>query len=206
MKMSKTDDTAFEAAYLCYICRRPFTRINGRLDKVKDHDHITGKFRGAVHNSCNMQLRSTYKIPVILHNFRGYDSHLVVSALDIFPEIECKVIGQSMEKYLTLTWGPHIVFKDSLQFMPCSLETLASNLLKSGRGNFKHFLANTDNTKPVDMLLRKGVYPYDYMDSWARFKETALLASEAFFNRLRDSPCSEEDYLHAQNVRATFGC
>ena len=50
-------------------------------DRVIDHDHITGKYRGAAHSSCNLKLRidpDKIKIPVFFHNLRGYDAHLIM--------------------------------------------------------------------------------------------------------------------------------
>ena len=78
-----------------------------------------------------------------------------------------------MEKYLTLTWGDYIVFKDSLQFMSCSLETLGKNLLSSGKEHFKQ-VAKYVTPEQLDLVLRNGVYPYDYMESEARFDEQQL--------------------------------
>ena len=192
----------FQAAFECYICKKKFVRES---EKVRDHCHITGNYRGAAHSRCNLQLQKTYKIPVFFHNWRGYDSHLIVHKLPNYPEMNVNIIGQSMEKYLILNWGSHIVFKDSLQFMNCSLEKLVANLLKSGRENFKQVLAAYSGTQ-VDLLLRKGVYPYDYMDKWERFEENHLPSRESFFSRLRDEPCSEADYQHAQNVWREFHC
>ena len=110
-----------------------------------------------------------------------------------------------MEKYMVLSWGDHIVFKDSYQFLTCSLEELASNLLKAGRGKFKQFLAEFQG-QSADMLLRKGVYPYDYMDSPDRFNEHQLPPKDAFFSKLRDAGITDEDYQHAQRVWTEFGC
>ena len=76
-------------------------------------------------------------VPALLHNFRGYDSHLIVWALRSFPWLLIILIGQGMDKYLTLGWGEHLVFKDSLQFLASSLKTLATNLLRSGKEMFK---------------------------------------------------------------------
>ena len=54
--------------------------------------------------------------------------------------------------------------------------------------------------------MRKGIYPYDYMDSWSRFDETCLPPKEAFYSALVESNISDSDYEHAKNVWTTFGC
>ena len=54
------------------------------------------------------------------------------------------------------------------------------------------------------MLLRKGVYPYEYMDSWEKFDETTLPPKEAFHSNLNLEDISNEDYAHAQKVREIF--
>ena len=213
--MTADDQRAHDAAWECCICHDRFQYTNiqqlgatkGQM-KVRDHDHITGKYRGAAHSSCNLKLRRTYKIPVIFHNFRGYDSHLIVRALGLFKDIELTVIGQTLEKYLTIGWGTHLVFKDSLQFLACSLERLVECLLRAGRDKFvqlrREFPALNDTDFAV--LMRKGIYPYDYMNSAERLEESRLPARECFANRLRQEECSTADYEHAVNVWRTFGC
>ena len=57
-----------------------------------------------------------------------------------------------------------------------------------------------------DLLLHKGVYPYEYMDSWERFAEPHLPPKEAFYSKLSDEHISEDDYAQAQKVWETFGC
>ena len=49
----------------CYVCHTPFSE---KYVKVRDHCHITGKYRGVAHQSCNLNLRLTKKIPVVFHN------------------------------------------------------------------------------------------------------------------------------------------
>ena len=89
----------YAAADKCYLCDKPFGAATDKKNcKVRDHDHITGKFRGAAHSRCNLQLRKTIKIPVFFHNFRGYDSHLLVHSLPIFKDEKMRFIGQSMLK------------------------------------------------------------------------------------------------------------
>ena len=94
-------------------------------------------------------------------------------ALKDFEGVEIRVIGQGMEKYLTLSLGKYLVFKDSLQFLGSSLATLAKNLLKTGLESFKHLSMKFLGTEAQEfrLLERKGVYPYEYMDSWEKLDE-----------------------------------
>ena len=86
---------------------------------MQDHCHITGNYRGAAHNECNLMYRISktgWKLPVVIHNLNGYDSHLIVKALKS-EYGKVKVIPQNMEKYLSLTIG-QLKFIDSFQFTP----------------------------------------------------------------------------------------
>jgi hypothetical protein len=172
---------------------------------VRDHDHITGEYRGAAHSRCNLQLRSTYQIPLFIHNFRGYDQHLIIRALGDFDDVKIGVIGQTLEKYIMVKWSKHIQMKDSLMFLQASLDSLVACTKKSGVQNFVH-LAKETHADLIPLLLRKGVSPYDYMNSLERMKETQLPAREHFRSTLTDSEISEEDYAHAQRVWREFGC
>ena len=69
--MSAEENEKFEIANICRICGRYYD------NKVRDHCHITGKYRGAAHYLCNINLKITKKIPVMFHNLKGYDSHLI---------------------------------------------------------------------------------------------------------------------------------
>ena len=208
MIMTAEDDKKHADATNCYLCGGDFTNPLPKHHKVRDHDHFTGKYRGAAHSNCNLALRRTYKVPVFFHNFRGYDSHIIAQGLADFKDEEINVIGQGMEKYLSLSLGKHLVFKDSLMFLPASLERLGKNLLACGREKFQHLLKEFAGTAPekLELILRKGVYPYDYMDCWDRFKETTLPPKAAFYNKLRGGECSDEDYAHAQRVWREFEC
>ena len=203
--MLSSEESDYQAARLCYLCSKEF---EGKNIKVRDHDHVTGRFRGAAHQRCNLLLRRQYKIPIFLHNFRGYDCHVLIAALGLHKDRKITVIGQGMEKYLTLGFGDHLVFKDSLQFVQASLETLVESLGKSGSTKFVH-LRKAYSSLPdskFELLLRKGVYPYDYMNSWERFAEPRLPNIEEFASRLRHTQCDPAEYEHATNVWTEFGC
>ena len=86
---------------------------------MRDHCHIVGNCRVAAHSKCNQAYRiskSEWKLPVVMHNLKGYDGHLIVKALKSeFGEV--RVITQNMEKYLSITVD-RLKFIDTLQFTP----------------------------------------------------------------------------------------
>ena len=80
VNLTKKEQTEFEKAKICWICQK---RFNEKDKKVRDHDHFTGKFRGAAHNQCNLQFKKPKFTPVIFHNLSGYDAHLFVKNLEV---------------------------------------------------------------------------------------------------------------------------
>jgi len=93
----------------------------------KYHCHITGKYRGAAHKACNLKLRikpEKAPIPVVFHNLKGYDGHLLMQAMvRVQGEISC--IPNNTEKYVSFSLG-NLRFVDSLNFMMSSLEALVN--------------------------------------------------------------------------------
>ena len=96
-------------------------------NKVRDHCHITRKYRGSSHWSCNVNLKLTKKVPVIFHNLRGYNSHLIMEDTDKF-NVKISVISNGLEKYMAFTINNNLVFTASMQFMNSSLDALVKNL------------------------------------------------------------------------------
>src|SRR6218665_4028159 len=92
----------------------------------------------------------------------------------------------------------------SLQFLNCSLDTLVKNLEKGGEEKFEHMARLHPIKEQFKLLLRKGVYPYEYMDGPERMDEPSLPPQDKFFSRLTDSSISDEDYKHAQTVWSKF--
>ena len=159
--------------------------------------------RGATHSRCNQAyriLKSEWKLPVVMHNLKGYDGHLIVKALKSEFE-KLRVIPQNMEKYLSITVDK-LKFIDSLQFTPQRLDSLVKTLEVD---DFKYVRESFHIQHEFEFIKRKVVYPYDYMDSFARFTESQLPSRDVFFSKLSDSLCSDTEYAHATQVWTAFG-
>ena len=155
--MREEEEQQFKSSIACWISEK---LIDNDDEKVRDHCHITGKLRGAAHWSCNINLQLTKKVPVIFHNLRGYDSHLIFNELDKF-DVKIKVIPNGLEKYMAFFLNKNLVFIDSMQFMNSSLEKLVKNLSDN---DFK-YLTEEFGSKDLERLKQKDAYPYEYMDS-----------------------------------------
>ena len=100
MLLTTAESQSVTTATTCHVCTKPLEDYN-----VHDHYHITGNYRGVAHNACNLLYRISktgWKLPVVIHNLKGYDGHLIVKALESeFGKVS--VIPQNMEKYLSLS-------------------------------------------------------------------------------------------------------
>ena len=194
------EEEEFQRSTNCWICNKKYKEDQ---KPVRDHCHITGKYRGSAHESCNLKLQISphnIKIPVIIHNLKGYDSHLIMQYVGqiikdenekiaeenkriaqeneenkkntkFIPKMELKVIAQNSEKYMAFYLGKHFIFLDSFQFMSSSLEKLAANLPEDKFIYTKEYFADE---RQFQLMKSKGVYPYDYMDSFDKFNERQL--------------------------------
>ena len=159
----------FNAATHFHICQKEFKEDE---KPVRDHCHFTGEFRGAAHESCNLEYmieKERYKLPVLFHNLRGYDSHLLFQKLN-YKQGKISVIPNNSERYISFTAG-RLKFLDSMQFLTASLETLASQLSDTDQCNLSRAYPDPLKRKIVS---EKGIYCYDYMDSMKKFDETKL--------------------------------
>ena len=93
--MRAEEDKRFEQSNICWICGKLFEISD---EKVRDHCHISGKYRGAAHWSCNIKLKISKKIPVIFHNLKGYDSHLIFKELSRFNNLRISATQNGLEK------------------------------------------------------------------------------------------------------------
>ena len=214
MVISSQEQKDFLNAEFCWICQKKFKKDE---KKVRDHDHFTGKFRGAAHNKCNLQFKKPQFTPVIFHNLSGYDAHLFVKNLGV-SEGNIKCIPNNEEKYISFSkeivvdsWEKdgktfdvkhEIRFLDSFKFMASSLSGLADNLARSGMEKFQNL--KKEFKENFELLTQKGVYPYDYMNCLEKFSETQLPAKEDFYSKLNDCEITDKEYEHAQDIWEKF--
>ncbi|GBB89790.1 hypothetical protein RclHR1_01660009 [Rhizophagus clarus] len=179
-----------------------------KANKVWDHYHITGKFRGSAHRDCNLKLQiQDWKtpIPVVFHDFWGYDSHLVCESVGHSVNAhQIKVIAETFERYKSMKVG-QLKYINSQQFMNNSLASLTKNLGDNHPIMTKHFKELGYTDEQLDLVYRKGVYPYDYIDSHDRFLETELPLYHEFHSTLKGK-ITLDDYQHAQKVWKEFRC
>ena len=136
----------------------------------------------------------------------GYDSKYIIRAAahkSIVEDIE--VIGPSSEKFNAIRVNKKLLFLDSYSFFHNSLDAMAKNMDKQSDYKLtRAFLNQYFDDKHIDMLLQKGIYPYEYFTSVSKYNETTLPPRECFFNQLTQSPISDKDYEWAQTVWTTF--
>ena len=214
MVISPQEQKDFLNAEFCWICQKKFKKDE---KKVRDHDHFTGKFRGAAHNKCNLQFKKPQFTPVIFHNLSGYDAHLFVKNLGV-SEGNIKCIPNNEEKYISFSkeivvdsWERdgktfdvkhEIRFLDSFKFMASSLAGLVDNLARSGMEKFQNL--KKEFKENFEILTQKGIYPYDYMNCLEKFSETQLPIKEDFYSKLNDCNITDKEYKHAQDIWEKF--
>ena len=163
------DKLVYDNSTLCHICIEELGE-----DRVRDHCHLSGKFRGAAHEICNLKYKVPKFFPVEFHNLSGYDSHLFIKTLGNSEEdISC--IPNNEENYFSFTKqvmvdkfvnkeGKEVNVKrelrfiDSLKFMASSLHKLSSNLKIYQFVNWKKYYSGNQ----LSLLLRR-VYTHTIM-------------------------------------------
>ena len=205
--MTASDEKDFQNAKKCWICQRQYKADEGENIPVRDHCHMTGKYRGSAHKKCNFRLQISaekIKIPVVFHNLKGYDGHLIIEGMgDIIrenPQININIIASNAEKYITFKIGKHLKFIDSYQFLASPL----ANLAKALPAEKYIYTSEAFSGEKLELMKAKGVYPYDYMDSFQKFSQTQLPKRDDFYSLLTDEEISESEYAHAQKVWERF--
>ena len=212
MNITPEEEEQFKQASNCWICGN----LLNLKDRVRDHCHFTGRYRGAAHNRCNLQYSKPNNISVFFHNLTGYDSHLFIKKLNkTMGTIDC--IPNNEENYIsfskTIKTGEYvdkkgetknknfkIIFKDSMKFLNTSIEALVNNLPEDGFKNLEKYF------KPYQakLLKQKGFFPYEYLDNLEKLKDTITPPQDAFYSNLSGKGINKGCYEHVLNVWKKF--
>lgn len=206
--LTQTEKNSYKTALSCHICS---THFNGTDNfKVQDHCHLTGNYRGAAHNTCNLKFQSPNFVPIICHNLGNYDAHFIIKELG-FDNEKIEVLAQNKEKYISFTKNfktdqenpLKLRFIDSFKFMPSSLDKLSQNLNDSQMEHVKKFYPNINK---FNLMRKKGIFPYDHIKSFAQYLEPALPEPKDFYNKLSKTHITTAEYNHAIDVWNEFDC
>ena len=178
----------------------------------------------SAHSLCNLRYRIPSYIPVVFHNLSGYDVHLFIKELGKHSK-DIEVIAKNKEDYITFSVNVMVNrytdkegnekdkiiefrFINSFKFMASSLDSQTINLVgcapPGSRGGRKLIGFEDYSELQYNLLTRKGIYPYEYMSSWDKFRETQLSPKEPFYSSLNMSNVSDDDYEYAQRVWKEF--
>ena len=207
VQMTITDEQEhdFCCATHCHLCEKPLGK-----DRVRDHDHLTGKYRGPAHSKCNLaegkKRTKNWKCPVFFHNLKGYDAHHIMGEAGKHTS-KLQAIPQNSEKLISFSFDC-FRFLDSFGFLSTSLDNLVKNLYEGGAGadKFVHSKRWCENPEHTELILQKGVYAYDYINSWDRLDEKQLPPQSEFYSKLSEQGITDDQYKHAQTVWDAFEC
>ena len=220
MYMSNEENMHHKKATRCYVCNCDF---NAENRKVRDHCHVLGNYRGAACNMCNLAMEMIKTIPVIFHNLKGYDSHLLLPELGKFNK-KISIIPINMQTYMSFSVGHktsyfdakadkqvdreymNLRFIDSFGFMASSLNQLVVDLKQSGLDKFRNTSQEFGSDVEVtELMTRKGVYPYSFMDGNDKFDiDPFTLTKSDFRNDLTGEDISDCDYEFYKEICGKF--
>ncbi|XP_018314261.1 uncharacterized protein [Mycetomoellerius zeteki] len=211
---TRDDWEKFNSASHYHVCEKPFTPDDTR---VRNHCHLIGRYRGPAHSNCNLNYKDSHCIPTDFHNFWlhsfGY-THFIIKEIAIAYEGYVDLLPINKEKYISFTKHVdstkidqkncvQLRFIHSYRFLASSLDKLSSflnnNKLRVLRREFFDL-----SEEDFNLLTRKGVFPYEYIDCSEKLNELCLPPRESFYSSLTDNMISESDYAHAVNVWQQF--
>ena len=190
LEMSQEEEVQFEQAEECWLCENP---LEG--EKVRDHDHLTGKYRGAAHNICNIKCKQRLSsfIPIFFHKFSGYDCHLIFEELltEAYNQnYNPTIIPKSLENYVSVQVGC-LRFLDSYRFLSSSLDKLVKSL--------DNFPIMKLEEMSDDLFKKKLAYPYEKFNL-DNLHQQLNLTKEDYWSTLTQFYPSDDDIKRTQEL------
>ena len=186
--MTEGDEEDYRKNKFCRFCEKEIVS-----DKVRDHCHLTGKYRGPAHNTSNINVKQKVSnfIPFAFQNFSNYDCHMFFKRLVELKKdkTKFKIIPKTNEEYIAVKYGC-IRLIDSYRFLSQSLDKLVKNL---DEDDFK--ILKREFPDKWKYLNKKIAYPYQYFNSIDDYqKPVDNLKIEDFFSKLKNK-CPDDDEI-----------
>ncbi|XP_067211627.1 uncharacterized protein [Linepithema humile] len=168
--LMREESEKFRSTATCHVCEKPFTPDDTR---VRDHCHLTGRYRGAAHSSCNLNYKDSHVIPVIFHNLSGYDAHFIIKdvANAFEGNVEFSLTGETVSEsdyaHATNVWQTFSI-EDLGQYSDLYLKTdvlLLANIFQ----NFRNMSIKSYGLDPAHYYTLPG-YTWDAMMKYTRVK------------------------------------
>ena len=196
--MIKEDEEDYKNNNICRFCEN-----NIESDKVRDHCHLTGKYRGPAHNVCNINVKQKDSnfIPFAFHNFSNYDSHRFFKRLNELKKdkVKFEIIPKTNEEYISVRYGC-IRFIDIYRFLSKSSDKLVKNL---DEDDFK--ILKKEFPDKWQYLNKKLAYPYQYFNSIDDYKKPVNdLKREDFFSKLKNGYPDDEEIERTKEIFKLF--
>ena len=190
--MTEEDDEDFDNVNFCRFCKKKLS------DNVRDQCHLTSKYRGQAHNTCNISVKQKGSnfIPFAFHNSSDYECHMFFKMLiDLKKDrVKIKIIPKTNEEYISVMYGC-ISFFNSYRFLSESLDNLMKNL---DVDDFK--VLKKEFPDKWQYLFKKLAYPYQYFNTIDDYqKPVNNLKKEDFFIKLKT------DYPDDEEIQRTYG-
>ena len=135
--MTEEDEEHYKNNNICRFCAK-----NIQSDKVRDHCHLTGKYRGPAHSKCNINVtqKQSIFIPFFFHYFSNYDCHMFCKRLvnKKKDKVDFEIIPKTNKEYISVTYGC-IRFIDSYRFLSSGLDSLVKTLVDNSNKTLKDF-------------------------------------------------------------------
>ena len=191
----------------CYLCNKHLEKD----EKIIEHNHLSGEIRAISCSSCNrLESRDGKQLPIFFHNGSGYDFHFITEEL-IKHETEykkVKVLPKDNENYISITYGDKyfkLVFKDSMRFLQSGIDNLSKTLKDDQYNIMKRELNNEELFEDLkyhenNKRSFKGIFPYDYFDSFDKLDLKEFPDKKEFYSILYQKDISDKEYEHGKKI------
>ena len=196
--MTEENEYDYRNNNICRFCEKEIIS-----DKVRDHCHLTGSYRGPAHNTCNINViqKQSNFLPFIFHNFSNYDCHMFFKKLVDMKNNKVKfdIIPKTNEEYISVTYGC-IRFIDSYRFLSSGLDSLVKNL---DEDDFR--ILKKEFPDKWKYLNKKLAYPYEYFNSIDDYKKLVHnLENKDFFSKLKNKCPDDKEIDRTREIIKKF--